>query len=283
MTEKELRESVAAFLVPYLGCKEGGTLHKQLIDLFNNSGLCTRYKMTYTDAWCATAVSDAFIATGLTSIFPCVEVSCALMLNLAKSAGIWVEDDAYVPSVGDVILYDWDDTTGSKSDNTGTPDHVGIITAVSGTALTVIEGNKSDTVGYRAMTVNGTYIRGYITPNYASVATGSDTGSTVTPGWKQDTVGWWYQNADGTYPSNCWMKIAESANPSVYHWYAFDSNGYMRTGWIKYDRNTGLFDTESGKWYFLETTKNDVEGACYHEIVYADGTYDGALDVWDVE
>ncbi len=268
MTEDELRASVAAFLVPYLGCKEGGTLHKQLIDLFNNSGLCTRYKMTTSDAWCAMAVSDAFIGTGLTSIFPCVECSCANMVSLAKTAGIWTEDDAYTPKVGDVIMYDWDDTTGSKSDNTGAPDHTGIVTAVSGTAFTVIEGNKSDTVGYRSMTVNGTYIRGFVTPNYASIATEAGSGTSSSAYWCKDSKGWWYHHADGTYPFNTWELID-------HHWFLFDSDGYMLTGWQKWNgSNVG-----DGDWYYLEETQNSYEGACYHER--SDGK--GVLEVWYVE
>ena len=33
-----------------------------------------------------------------------------LMITLAISAGIWVENDAYVTDGGDVILYDGDDS-----------------------------------------------------------------------------------------------------------------------------------------------------------------------------
>lgn len=35
----------------------------------------------------------------------------------------------------------------------------------------VIEGNKSNTVGYRDIAVNGKYIRGFITPHYAATTT----------------------------------------------------------------------------------------------------------------
>ncbi len=177
-TESELRYTVAHFLDAYKGIKEGSSQHKELINIFNDSGLCSRYKMTTSDAWCAMAVSDAFIATGLTSIFPCVECGCANMIELAKKAGIWVEDDAYVPGIADVILYDWQDS--GSGDNTGTPDHVGIVQTISGSSFTVIEGNKSDTVGVRSMTVNGKDIRGYITPDFAKAASSGSgtTGST---------------------------------------------------------------------------------------------------------
>ena len=103
------RQKPGNWLAQYKGIAEGSEQHKAILKVFNDSGLCTRYKMTVNDAWCATSVSAAFIASGLSNIFPCVECSCENMINLAISAGIWVENDAYVPDVGDVILYDWDD------------------------------------------------------------------------------------------------------------------------------------------------------------------------------
>ena len=98
------RQKPVNWLAQYVGIKEGSAEHKAILKVFNDSGLCTRYKMTVNDAWCATSTSAAFIATGLSNIFPCVECSCENMINLAKKAGIWVENDAYIPSTGDVIL-----------------------------------------------------------------------------------------------------------------------------------------------------------------------------------
>lgn len=171
MTERELRQQPVNYLTKYLGIREGSAEHKAILATFNNSGLCSRYKMTTSDAWCATAVSAAFIASGLADIFPCVECSCGNVIALAKKAGIWVEDDAYVPDTGDAILYDWDDS--GTGDNTGWPDHIGIVVSASSGKIKVIEGNISNTVGYRTITVNGRYIRGYITPKYSSKATAS--------------------------------------------------------------------------------------------------------------
>lgn len=173
MTESELRKKLATWLDGYRGCAEGSAKHKEILAIYNNSKLCTRYTMTVNDAWCATAVSAAFIACGLTDIFPCVECSCNNMITKAKNAGIWVENDAYVPKVGDVILYDWQDN--GVGDNVGSSDHVGIVYGISGNTFTVIEGNYSNTVKVRTLTVNGRYIRGYITPKYSTKATASTT------------------------------------------------------------------------------------------------------------
>lgn len=166
------RQKPGNWLAQYKGIAEGSEQHKAILKVFNDSGLCTRYKMTVNDAWCATSVSAAFIAVGLSNIFPCVECSCENMINLAISAGIWVENDAYVPDVGDVILYDWDDN--GVGDCTGWSDHVGIVVSCDGSTIRVIEGNKSNTVGYRDIAVNGKCIRGFITPHYAA-------GGSVTP------------------------------------------------------------------------------------------------------
>ncbi len=139
MTEKELRQQPVNYLTKYLGISEGSAEHKAILATFNNSGLCSRYKMTTKDAWCATSVSAAFIASGLASIFPCVECSCGNMIELAKKAGIWVEDDAYVPDTGDAILYDWQDS--GAGDNTGWPDHVGLVVSAGGGGIKALEGN----------------------------------------------------------------------------------------------------------------------------------------------
>ena len=163
------RQKPGNWLAQYEGIAEGSEQHKAILKVFNDSGLCTRYKMTVNDAWCATSVSAAFIASGLSNIFPCVECSCENMINLAISAGIWVENDAYVPDTGDVILYDWNDN--GVGDCTGWSDHVGIVISCDGSTIKVIEGNKSNTVGYRDIAVNGKYIRGFITPHYAATTT----------------------------------------------------------------------------------------------------------------
>jgi hypothetical protein len=160
-----MRNKVVAKAKSYLGCKESDGSHKKIIDLYNShKPLARGYKVKYTDEWCATFVSAVSIACGLTDIMP-TECSCSKMIELYKKNGGWKESDSYVPSPGDLIMYDWEDS--GRGDNTGLPNHVGIVAAVNGTSLTVIEGNKGEAVAYRAMTVNGKYIRGYCVPNYA--------------------------------------------------------------------------------------------------------------------
>lgn len=183
------RQKVINYLVQYIGIKEGSAEHKAIIKVFNNSGLCKRYKMTVNDPWCATGVSAAFIASGFADIFPCVECSCENMINLAKKAGIWIEDDTYVPSTGDVIMYDWEDS--GVGDCTGWADHVGVVVSVTGSTIRVLECNIANTVGYRTLTVNGRYIRGYIVPKYRNGSKKS-----VTDVAKEVIAGTWGNGAD---------------------------------------------------------------------------------------
>ena len=51
------------------------------------------------------------------------------MIQLFQKLGAWQENDAHVPQPGDVIFYDWDDS--GVGDNTGWPDHVGIVESVN--------------------------------------------------------------------------------------------------------------------------------------------------------
>lgn len=179
MTEQELRQKVVDTAKSYLGYKEADGSHKKIIDLYNSQKpLPVGYKVTYTDAWCATFVSAVGVKLGLTDII-LPECGCGRMIALYQKAGRWQESDAYVPAPGDIIMYDWQDT--GVGDNTGAADHVGIVCGVSGNTITVIEGNKSDAVGYRTLQVNGRYIRGYCLPNYASKATAATTPAPATP------------------------------------------------------------------------------------------------------
>lgn len=173
MTEQQLRQKVVNIAKAWHGCRESDGSHKPIIDLYNShKPLARGYKVQYTDEWCATFVSAVAVKAGLTGIMP-TECSCSRMIELYKAAGRWKEADDYKPQPGDIMMYDWNDT--GRGENTGAPDHVGIVVSVSGKTIRVIEGNKGQAVAYRTMSVNGKYIRGYCLPNYASKATAAST------------------------------------------------------------------------------------------------------------
>lgn len=168
MTENQLRKKLVDTAVSYLGCKESNGSHKKIIDLYNShKPLARGYKVKYTDAWCSTYASAIAIACGFTDIIP-TECGCQKHIELFQKLGSWKENDTFIPSPGDYVFYDWQDS--GAGDNRGAADHVGIIVSVSGDNIKVIEGNMSNSVGYRTLKVNGKYIRGYGVPKYADKA-----------------------------------------------------------------------------------------------------------------
>ena len=170
MTENELRNMPVAWVEKLNGCTRGSAGHKLILATFN--AVYKGYTMSVNDPHCATTVSAAFIATGLTDIFPCIECSCSRMITAAKKVGIWEERDSYEANTGDAIMYDWDDS--GVGDNTGAPEHVGLVVKRSGGYYDVIEGNTSGgKVGHRRIPVNGRYIRVFIVPKYSKKATSS--------------------------------------------------------------------------------------------------------------
>lgn len=162
MTEQELREEYVRGLEGYLGAREGDARHRELIDLYNSMQTLPRgYRMTYSADWCvATAVAVA-VKQGLTEIiFP--ECSCTRAIGLYEQAGRFRKDRNYRPRIGDFLIYDW------QSD--GDPDHWGAVAGVEGDVLTVIEGNLSDRVDRRTVTVGDKRIYGYCLPDYGKLA-----------------------------------------------------------------------------------------------------------------
>lgn len=158
------RNIPVAIITSWLGRKESDGSHKEIIDIYNTiSPRPSGYKMKYTDSWCAATVSAAYHTAGYDSIFPS-ECSCGRMIKKAKAAGIWMENDSYVPSPADCVLYDWQDD--GVGDNVGVPDHVGMVVSVGGGEMVIIEGNYSDSVKVRHLKINGKYIRGFVTPKF---------------------------------------------------------------------------------------------------------------------
>ena len=193
----KLASAVLAQARAWIGRNEADGTHKGIIDVYNgHTPLARGYKVKYTDAWCATFVSAVAIKCGLTGIIP-TECGCGQMIELFKALGEWQESDSRTPTPGDVIFYDWDDS--GAGDNTGWPDHVGIVESVSGENIVVIEGNKNNAVGRRTIPVNGRYIRGYGVPKYDKETTAPPQpsgGKSVAAVAKEVIAGKWGNGAD---------------------------------------------------------------------------------------
>lgn len=171
MNTNELRNYLVNTAKSYLGAAKGSAGHLDIVKTYNGiRPLPQGYTLKTSDAWCAATVSAMAAKCGMLGIIP-AECSCPRQVGLWQKLGRWKEDDAYVPQAGDVIYYDWKDS--GAGDNKGAPGHVGIVVGVSGSTITVIEGNKGSPaqVGYRYIAVNGRYIRGYGLPNFAALAT----------------------------------------------------------------------------------------------------------------
>lgn len=154
-------------LQDWVGKNEKDGSHMDIINIYNNHRpLARNYKVKQKDSWCATTLSAAAIKLGYTDIMP-LECSCGRLIEKCQKMGIWIEADDHVPTPGQWIFYDWDDKGDyAKTDNKGWPEHVGCVEAVAGGKITVIEGNKEDSVCRRVLNVNGKNIRGFAAPKY---------------------------------------------------------------------------------------------------------------------
>lgn len=162
------RQKVVDLVNSWVGKNETDGSYKTIIDIYNTlpaDQLPRKTRMVYGWAWCACTWSALAVALKYLAIMP-IEISCYYLIEAAKRIGIWKENDAYIPDPGDAVLYDWDDS--GAGDNTGNPDHVGTVTYVNRDSgyMVVTEGNYNNAVKKRTISLNGRYIRGFITPKY---------------------------------------------------------------------------------------------------------------------
>ena len=107
-------------------------------------------------SWCANQASIG------TDIIP-KTAGTSTSMYFFKNRGLWNNSSSYggsyIPKKGDIIYY-------SKSSNINSPSHVGIVTNCDGSTVYTIEGNYSDKVSTRTISLNSNSIIGYATPNY---------------------------------------------------------------------------------------------------------------------
>ena len=126
--------------------------------------------------------------------------------------------------------------------------------------------------------------------------TANSTASDGKSHWMQDEHGWWLRFADNTYPKGekritggiayNWEKINGT-------WWAFDENGYAKTGWLRDEDYSGWFyvDPEhgmqtgwvliNGVWYYFHPVSDGKQGLMYTERRTPDGYYVDENGVWD--
>lgn len=167
-------ELVVAIANTYKGAKRYGTaeqqaLFKDIISTFNTvkpNGEVAHMS----DWWCAESVTSWEIMAGNTPDEVPMSYNCDKIISIAKSRGIWEEDESKKPNVGDYVLYNWSDGNDFKTtDLKKAPNHIGIAVKVSAKTITVLEGNmgKNSVCGIREVDINGQFLRGFVQPRYS--------------------------------------------------------------------------------------------------------------------
>lgn len=125
-----------------------------------------KYKIKPSDDWCAMFTTVIAHMAGLNAQqFP-YEVSVWYQCEIAKQRGLYFTD-VNQAKPNDLIVYDW--KKGNRYN------HVGFVVSVGNGVIRAIEGNKSNTVAYRSISVNSALVRGFIRTNYGdSLDTGID-------------------------------------------------------------------------------------------------------------
>ena len=173
-----------------------------------------------------------------------------------------------------------------KPDNSDKPDQSGSQSSSSGrdkssgsgaTRQDPVKGRTNSTIGILTGTANST----------------ANDGKSH---WMQDEHGWWLRFADSSYPkaekrgTNGIAYAWEQVNGN---WWAFDENGYIKTGWMSDEDYGGWFyvDPEhgmqtgwvliDGKCYYFHPTSDGRKGILYVGRLTPDGYYVDENGVWD--
>lgn len=145
----------------YLGTTEGSSKHKEIIDLYNKARYSDAYQMTMNDPWCCAFVVAVFEKCGMADIIPGY-AACDQMISIFTKWGRYYSKSVRSVRPGDIIFYNWNGDLSS--------DHVGIVVQNRFGKLSVIEGNKSDTVAYRSIGSMDSCVLGYGVPNYEATS-----------------------------------------------------------------------------------------------------------------
>lgn len=158
-TELEARLHYVAKFMRYTGITEGSAAHRELVEAYNRIRPLPRgYSAKMSDDWCALSLSGQGYGLGYRS-WP-FECSCPKIEAAARKAGIW-RKAGEVPQVGEWILYDWEPN--------GVPNHIGVVAWVEDGEIWACEGNYSDAMRIRRLSVGDGRIYGYVALNYTEL------------------------------------------------------------------------------------------------------------------
>lgn len=111
-------------------------------------------------AWCAIAVASCLYQVGVKK--RSMSAVCKVQMKWYKDKKRYHARGSYAPKIGDIVFYDF------KGEGYAT--HVGMVTSVNYKKkgyIYVIEGNKSNKVGYRHISYTSKSILGFATPYYS--------------------------------------------------------------------------------------------------------------------
>lgn len=139
------------------GLKEGAPVDKAIINAWNKK--MHMHAKSKTTPWCEIFMSSLFIQTASVKGSYYKGAGCTQALRWYKSHKRF-KKRGVKPSVGWQVLYNFKDKSTSKST------HTGIIISVSGSYITVQEGNKNNKCARRKISYKSTSIVGFGVPNY---------------------------------------------------------------------------------------------------------------------
>lgn len=231
----------------WIGFSEANGKYRQIIDLYNSVKPLPRgYAVQYDDEWCDTTVSAAGIKSGCSDLIG-RECGCEEHIKIFQQMGIWIEDGTITPQPGDIILYAW---TKNTQPNNNRAQHIGVVESVSGGQITVIEGNKSEAVARRVLSVGNGNIRGYARPKYESGSASAPVTPPADSGTDLNRTPAWYGTVNtGTLNVRTW---AGTENPTL--------QSYPQ---ISQGTKVGVCDTVNDKdgdpWYYVQISGDQSE------------------------
>lgn len=136
--------------------ESNGKAQKYIINPWNKkTGMKVNCKTT---AWCAIATASCLLQVGVKKLS--TSAGCTQQMKWYKSKKRWRKRGS-TPKVGDLVFYDFK--------GKGNATHTGMVTSVNYKKkgyIYVIEGNKSNKVGYRHISYTSKSILGFGIPYY---------------------------------------------------------------------------------------------------------------------
>lgn len=147
-------------LLVYTGILEKSTWHLEILSQYNKIDPLPRgYKPNKNDAWCAIFLCAIGWSAGF-RLWPW-ECSVPRIQTEARRRGIWRKGWSTMPKLGDWVVFDWG--------NNGTADHIGAVCAIFGNSVWIVEGNNSDSVKIRRLTVGDGRVEGTVALDFSEL------------------------------------------------------------------------------------------------------------------